>query len=71
MSFKYGSGSAVFCFLLTVGAFTSVFKDNKLSNHKIVEIKAFLNFWLVGAMIRIQGSVQIITDPDTGGPKTP
>jgi hypothetical protein len=34
-----------FCLLLNVGAFTSVFKDNKLiRSYKTVEIKVFLTF---------------------------
>jgi hypothetical protein len=36
------------CSFITVGTFTSVFKDNKLlRRHKTVEIKVFLNFFKV------------------------
>ncbi len=39
----------VFCLLLTVGTFTSIFKDDKsLRSHKTVEIKVFLNFSFAG-----------------------
>jgi hypothetical protein len=53
----------VFCLLLTVGTFTSVFQDK---SHKTVGIKVFLNFLLV---MGVSGSIQIITYPDPGGPK--
>ncbi len=57
--------SVFFCFLLTVGTVTSVFKDNKLlKSHKTAEIKILLNFCLLKEGSE---SVQIITDP--GGPK--
>ena len=49
-----------FCLLLTVGTFTSVFKDNKLlRSQKAVKIKLFLNFLLVYGLIRIR------YDPDS------
>jgi hypothetical protein len=58
-------------YLLTEGTFTSVFTDNKqIRSHKIVEIRVFLNFFCLlmeGSGPR-SGSVQIITDPDPGGP---
>jgi hypothetical protein len=43
-----------FCFLPTIGTLTSVFKGNKLRNHKNVEISVFLNFFIVDGMIRIR-----------------
>jgi hypothetical protein len=54
----------------TVGTFISVFKDNKsLRSHKTVEpVKVFLKILLPDA--RGSGSVKLITDPDSGGPKT-
>ncbi len=39
-----------FCLLLSVGTFTSVFKDNKfIKSHKTVEIKGFLCFLTDGS----------------------
>ncbi len=59
--------------VLSVGTFTSVFKNYKsLRSLKTVEIEAFLNF--LGLLIEgsKSGSVQVITDPNPGpgGPKT-
>ncbi len=60
-----------FAFCLTVGRFTSVFKDFKLFlRRKTVEIKVFLHFLLVDRRLQIgPGSVQIHTDPDPRSPK--
>ncbi len=62
-----------FCFLLFVGTFTSVFRDNKLSfleATKLYKIKIlFLGFCLL-LEGNGSGSAQIITDLDPGGPKT-
>ncbi len=52
--------------LLTLGIFTSLFKDNKSwRGHKTIEIKVFLNFFCL--LMEGSASVQLITDPD--GPK--
>jgi hypothetical protein len=64
-----------FFLLVTVGANTTVFIDNKLiKSHKPVEIEGFPQFFsllLEGAGAG-SGSTQIFTDlnPDPGGPKT-
>jgi hypothetical protein len=59
------------CLLLFEDTFISVFKDKKpLRSHKKVETKVFLSVLLdegCGSGFR---SVQIMTDPDPGGPKT-
>jgi hypothetical protein len=45
--------------VLTVGTFTSFFKDNKsLRSHETVEIKVFLHFLLVDGRIRIRISTK-------------
>jgi hypothetical protein len=60
----------LFAFLPTVGTLTSVFNDNKsIRSHKTVEIKVFLNLLLDYLRIQIR-TIQIIADPDPGGPKT-
>jgi len=52
--------------LITVGIFTSAFKDKRLfRNLNTAEIKFFFNVLMKGS-----GSVQIITNPDSGSPKT-
>jgi hypothetical protein len=49
--------------VLPEGTFISAFEDKKsLRRHKTVEIKVFLDFWLVDRRIRIH--------PDPGGPKS-
>jgi hypothetical protein len=52
-----------FCFLLSAGTFTSVFKDNTLlRSHKTLEIKSFHNFMLVDGKIWIQIRIRICTN---------
>ncbi len=52
--------SNFFCYFLTVGTLTSVFKDNgSLRRHKTVEIMVIFIFLHVDP-----GSIKIITDPD-------
>jgi hypothetical protein len=43
--FNSGFQDAIFLLIISVGTFTSIFKDNKsLRSHKPVEIKVFLSF---------------------------
>jgi hypothetical protein len=63
----------VFLACYTVGIFTSLFKDNKLTrSHRTVEIKTSLHFFclLMGGSGARAGPIQIIADPDPGGAKT-
>jgi hypothetical protein len=56
-------------YLHTVAPFTPVFKDNKpLRSTKQLKSRFFLNF--IAWPMEGSGSVQIITDPDPGGPKS-
>jgi hypothetical protein len=52
-----------------VGTFTSVFKDKLLLRNKQLKSRFLSNFFIVDGSIRIR-TVQIITHPDPGGPKT-
>jgi hypothetical protein len=50
----------LFCILLTVVTFTSVFNDNNsLKSHKTVEVKVFLSFINFIACCNVDGSILI------------
>jgi len=51
-----------------VGTFTSVFKDKLSLRNKQLKSRFLSNFFLL--LMEVSESVQIITHPDPGGPKT-
>jgi hypothetical protein len=59
---------AFYC-ILDEGTFTSVFSGKKklIVSYKTVEIKVLTNFFFY-FLIEESGSLQITTDPDSGGP---